>query len=267
MKQYFLTRPLFDKEELERVAACLDSRWVTQGPHVEQFERLFGARHRVPYALATTSCTAALHLAAMALGLGPGDGVMVPALTWITSANCAEYVGAKVNFVDVELDTFNMNPVALEAAITSETRALVVVHLFGLAARMDEIMTIARRHNLMVIEDAACAVGTTYDSQPVGSIGDVGCFSFHPRKVITTGEGGMATTRDATLRRRIEALRNHGITGVQPQELNKPFAIGDYDLLGYNLRMSDIQGAIGIAQMGKLDALLAERKRLADRYT
>jgi dTDP-4-amino-4,6-dideoxygalactose transaminase len=242
---------------------------VTQGPLTAEFERLFAVRHKVGHALATTSCTAALHLATMALEIGRGDEVIVPAFTWVTSAHCAEYVGARVVFADVELSTYNLDPKAFEAAITERSRAVVVVHLFGLSAKLSEILDIARRHNLFVIEDAACAVGTTYDGKPVGGFGDVGCFSFHPRKVVTTGEGGMVTTHQAALASKIRSLRNHGSTGhLEPgREPSKAYAMSPFDVLGFNLRLSDIQAAVGIAQMHKLDALLSERRRLAGRYT
>jgi dTDP-4-amino-4,6-dideoxygalactose transaminase len=263
-----LTFPLFDDAEIAAVKACLDSRWVTMGPWTRRFEELVAARHQVRYGLATTSCTAALHMAAMALELGPGDEVIVPAFTWITSANTAEYVGATPVFADVSLDTFNLDPSAVEAAITARTRAIVAVHLFGLAAPMAEILAIAARHSLAVIEDAACAIGTAYDGRPVGGFGAAGCFSFHPRKIITTGEGGMVTTNDDAIARRIESLRNHGAAGHPGPGSGpaRPYEMGRFDRLGYNLRLSDIQGAIGVAQMGKLDALLAERRQLAARY-
>jgi perosamine synthetase len=263
-----ITAPKFDDEEVELVRQCLQSGWVTQGPLTARFEQLFGARHQAPYTLATTSCTAALHLAAMALLLKPGDEVIVPAFTWVTSAHAAEYVGAKAVFVDVDLRTFNLDPVALAAAITPRTRAIVAVHLFGKAAPMSEIRAVADRHGLAIIEDAACAVGTTYDGVPVGTLGEVACFSLHPRKVITTGEGGVVTTTSGALATRIKQLRNHGATGPAPgSDPTRPYAMGTFDVLGFNLRLSDIQSAVGIAQMGKLDALLAERRRLALRYT
>src|SRR4029079_6719914 len=211
-----LTFPRFDGDELKLLGECLDSKWVTQGPFTKKFEGLFAARHQVKHALATTSCTAALHLATLALDLKPGDEVIVPALTWVTSAHAVEYVGAKPVFAEIEADTFNLDPKAFEAAITPRTRAVMVVHLFGLAARMDELLAVARKHKLAVIEDAACAVGTTYGGKPVGSLGDLGCFSFHPRKVITTGEGGMVTTGDDGLAKRVASLRNHGSTGPGP---------------------------------------------------
>jgi perosamine synthetase len=263
-----LTFPLFDDAEIAAVKACLDSKWVTTGPWAQRFEDLVGQRHQVRHALATTSCTAALHLATMALGLGPGDEVIVPAFTWVTSAHSVEYVGATPVFVDVSRDTFNIDPEAIAAAITPRTRALVVVHLFGLSAPMREVLTIAERHSLALIEDAACAIGTTYDGRPVGGLGTIGCFSFHPRKVITTGEGGMVTTNDAMLADRVASLRNHGAAGRPGPDAGPeaPYQMGEFCRLGYNLRLSDIQGAIGVAQMGKLDRLLAERRRLAARY-
>ena len=263
-----ITEPLFDDAELELVRRCLQSKWVTQGPLTAEFERLFGARHDVTHALATTSCTAALHLATMALGLKPGDEVVVPAFTWVTSAHAAEYVGAKAVFADVDLATFNIDPARLQQAITPRTKAVVAVHLFGKAAPMDAILALAKQHGLAVIEDAACAVGTTYNGRLVGALGDVGCFSLHPRKVITTGEGGVVTTNRADLAVLIKSIRNHGSTGIAPgADPSRPYTMSTFDNLGFNLRLSDIQSAIGIAQMAKLDALLAERRRIALRYT
>jgi perosamine synthetase len=264
-----ITTPSFDRHEVESVAKCLESGWVTQGPLTKRFEEEFRARHQVAHALATTSCTAALHLSTVALGLTAGDEVIVPALTWITSANCAEYVGARPIFADVRFDTFNLDPKAFEAAITPRTKAVVAVHLFGLSAEMDEILAIARKHSIHVIEDAACAIGTSYDGKPVGGLGTLGCFSFHPRKVISTGEGGMVTTNRADLASKVESLRNHGTTGFPPGDpaIGKPYGMGTFNALGFNLRLSDIQAAVGVVQMTKLDGLLAERRRLADRYT
>ncbi len=262
-----ITEPDFDDEEIRLLKQCLDSHWVTQGPMTAEFERMFSIRHKVSHSLATTSCTAALHLAAFALELGPGDEVIVPAFTWVTSAHCAEYASAKAVFADVEFETFNLDPAALEAAITPRTRAMVAVHLFGLPAKMDQIMAIAKQHGLAVIEDAACAVGTTYNNVPVGGIGDIGCFSFHPRKVITTGEGGMVTTNRADLAERVKSLRNHGSTGPAPgDDPAKPYTMSTFNRLGYNLRLSDIQASVGVAQMAKLDRLVDERRKLAGLY-
>jgi len=264
-----LAAPLFDETEIALLRDCLGSGWVTQGPLTERFERLVAERHRAQFAFATTSCTAALHLAMLALDIGPGDEVIVPAFTWVTTAHAAEYVGARPVFVDVARETYNIDPVQIEAAITPLTRAVVAVHLFGLAAPMTEILDIAGRHGLAVIEDAACAIGTTHNGLPVGTLGDIGCFSFHPRKVVTTGEGGMVTTNRDELADRIRSLRNHGATGLPPasEEEHGPWTMATFDRLGFNLRFSDIQAAVGIAQMGKLDRLLQERHARAERYS
>lgn len=264
-----ITEPSFDESEIEMLRACLDSKWVTQGPMTERFEKLVAEAQDLKHALACTSCTAALHLAAMALRLGPGDEVIVPAFTWVTSAHSAEYVGARPVFADVDPATFNIDPAALAAAVTPRTKAIVAVHLFGLAAPMDEITAIARKHGLAVIEDAACAIGTTYKGRPVGAIGDLGCFSFHPRKAVTTGEGGAVTTNDDGLAKLVRSLRNHGTTGLPDAALEPhgPWTMGTFDNLGFNLRLSDIQAAVGVAQMAKLSRLLAERRRIGKRYT
>ncbi|MCC8963624.1 DegT/DnrJ/EryC1/StrS family aminotransferase [Bradyrhizobium sp. Pear76] len=264
-----ITEPSFDEAEIALLRECLDSKWVTQGPLTERFERLIAEKHDVKHALACTSCTAALHLATMALKLGPGDEVIVPAFTWVTSAHSAEYVGAKPVFVDVDLSTFNIDPERLEAAITPRTKAIIAVHLFGLAAPMDEILAIARPRGIQVIEDAACAIGTTYKGRLVGAIGDIGCFSFHPRKAVTTGEGGAVTTNRDDLAERVRSQRNHGSTGAPDPSIEPhgPWTMATFDNLGFNLRLSDIQAAVGVAQMGKLERLLAERRRLGRRYS
>jgi perosamine synthetase len=263
-----LTEPSFDETEIEMLRVCLSSKWVTLGPLTERFEKLIAERHQVKHALACTSCTAALHLAALALKLGPRDEVVVPAFTWITSAHSVEYVGAKAVFADIDLATYNIDPAALEASITPRTKAVVAVHLFGLAAPMDEIRSIAKRHELAVIEDAACAIGTTYKNDLVGGIGDMGCFSFHPRKAVTTGEGGAVTTNRDDLAALVRSQRNHGATGLPDAsaEDHGPWTMATFDNLGFNLRLSDIQAAVGLAQMAKLDRLLAERRRLGLRY-
>ena len=261
-----ITRPSFDQQELDAVQKVLDSGWVTQGPATAAFEKAFALRHQTTHALATTSCTAALHLSVLALGIGKGDEVIVPSFTWATTAHCAEYAGAKAVFCDIDPTTFNINPDAMAAALTSRTKAIVAVHLFGLCADMQAIMTFAKKHRLAVIEDAACAVGSTFQGKPVGSIGDLGCFSFHPRKVITTGEGGMVTTEKFELAERVAALRNHGANRLKAPQNPKPYHMGSFEFLGYNLRLSDIQAAVGLAQMAKLDGLLAQRRACALGY-
>lgn len=263
-----ITRPYFDDDEIKLLKECLTSGWVTQGPMTERFEGLFREEHPCKYAVSVSSCTAALHIALMALGIHAGDEVIVPAFTWITSASCVEYVGADVRFVDVEKETMNINPDKIEAAITSKTKAIIAVHLFGCPAKMDEIMEIARKHSLYVVEDCACAIGTTYKGKKVGTIGDIGCFSFHPRKAITTGEGGMCSTNDKELYHKMLQFRNHGANPVRKgRDAGKPYYMGIYDEVGYNLRLSDIQAAVGVAQFGKLHILLEDRKRCVDYYT
>ena len=264
-----ITEPSFDEAEVEMVRAVLASKWVTQGPMTERFEKLVAENQNAAFAMATTSCTAALHLATMALGLQPGDEVIVPAFTWITSAHAAEYVGAKAVFVDIDLTTFNIDPLALKEAITPRTKAVVAVHLFGLAAEMDEIRAICQPHGIRIIEDAACAIATTYKGEPVGALGDLGCFSFHPRKVVTTGEGGAVTTNDTELAAVVRSLRNHGTTGLPSPDIEPhgPWTMGTFNRLGFNLRLSDIQAAVGVAQMAKLERLVADRRATARRYT
>ncbi len=264
-----ITEPSFNEAEIEMLRSVLASKWVTQGPVTERFEQMIAANQNARFAMACTSCTAALHLATMALGLGQGDEVIVPAFTWITSAHSAEYVGAKAVFADIDPSTYNIDPAALAAAITPSTRAVIAVHLFGLAAPMDEIRALCEPRGIRIIEDAACAIATTYKGQPVGALGDIGCFSFHPRKVVTTGEGGAVTTNDPDLAAAVKSLRNHGTTGLPPvdQEAHGPWTMSAFDRIGFNLRLSDIQAAVGVAQMGKLAQLVADRRATAYRYT
>lgn len=264
-----LTDSVFDQREIENLQTCLDSGWVTQGPFVDRFEEMICKAQGVKHALAVTSCTAGLHISVQALGLGPDDEVIVPAFTWVTTANAAEYSGAKAVFVDIDPLTFNIDPTAIEAAVTSRTKAIIAVHLFGLAAPMDAIRAIANKHDLFVIEDAACAIGTHYRGQPVGALGDIGCFSFHPRKAVTTGEGGAVTTNNEELAEHIDAMRNHGSIGPPPQEANnrQPWTMARFAMLGFNYRMSDIQAAVGVAQMEKLESIVNQRVARAGRYT
>lgn len=266
-RQIPIAAPSIGEEELAAVREPLLDGWMTQGPRVAAFERAFAARHRVTHALATTSCTTALHLGLAAAGVGPGDEVVVPAFTWIATANAALYAGATPVFVDVRADTYNIDADALAAAVTGRTRAVVPVHLFGLCADMDAVKASAG-DGVFVLEDAACAAGGSYRGTPAGGLGDAGAFSFHPRKSITTGEGGMLTTNDPDLAQAAEVLRNHGAS--VPEEARHrsgaPFVLADYEVLGFNYRMTDLQGAVGLAQLGKLDRFVAERDRWARWY-
>jgi perosamine synthetase len=263
-----ISRPLFGAEEMDAVLEPLRSGWVVQGPKVAAFERAFGEYVGTPHAVATSSCTTALHLALVAMGVAPGDEVVVPAFTWVATANVVEMQGARPVFIDVDLDTFNATADGIEAAITPRTKVVMPVSLFGLSAPMGPIMEIARAHNVRVVEDDACAIGTWQEGKHAGTLADAACFSFHPRKAITTGEGGMLVTADPDLAARVRSLRDHGasVSDLARHEGRRPFRLPDFDVVGYNYRMTDIQGALGLAQCGRLPAILEERARLARRY-
>lgn len=246
----------------------LDSGWVVQGPWVGEFERKFAAFTGIPHAAATTSCTTALHLAVAALGLGPGDEVIVPALTWISTANVVEYMGATPVFCDIDLKTFNVDVAQIDAAIGPRTVGILPVHLFGLCADMAGIGQIAGRRGLWMVEDAACGFGARIGGRHAGGFGAVGCFSFHPRKAITTGEGGMTTTTDAALDARMRSLRDHGASrsDFARHSADAAFLLPEYAMLGYNYRMTDIQGALGCAQLERGAEILRLRQAHAQRY-
>jgi dTDP-4-amino-4,6-dideoxygalactose transaminase len=263
-----ITRVLFGEEELRAVQLPIESGWVVQGPHVTEFETLFGAYTGARHSVAASSCTTALHLAVTALGLTQGDEVVVPAFTWVSTANVVEYTGAKPIFCDIDLATFNADPVALESATTERTVGLVPVHLFGLCADVAAIGAIADRRGLWVVEDAACAFGAWVGDRHAGTFGRFGCFSFHPRKSITTGEGGMVTTDDDELAALVRSLRDHGATrtDLARHQGTSAFLLAEYPHIGFNYRMTDIQGALGAAQMARADHILSERRRRAARY-
>lgn len=253
---------------MEAVLQPLRSGWVVQGPCVAEFEdkfaRFTGARH----AIATSSCTSALHLSLAAAGIGPGDEVLVPAFTWVGTANVVEYLGAQPVFCDINLDTFNLDVDQLPDLITERTRAIIPVHLFGLSADMYPIRRFARWHDLQVIEDAACGFGATYDGRHVGTFSHLGCFSFHPRKAITTGEGGMILTERDETAALCRSLRDHGAseTDLARDAGRGSFLLPSYDNLGYNYRLTDLQGAVGSIQMDKAEAIQAGRVDRAHRY-
>lgn len=262
-----ISLPVTGQEEWEALKEPLMSGWLTSGPKVREFEQLFAERHGVKHALAVTSATTALHLALVALDIKEGDEVIVPAFTWVSTANVVLYCGAKVVFVDIDPFTFNINPEDLSKRITSKTKAIIPVHLFGLCADMDKIKEIAG--NIPLIEDGACAAGASYKGTPAGGLGTIGCFSFHPRKSVTTGEGGMITTNDDKLAEIMGMLRNHGASISEEQRHHgaKPFMLPDFNALGYNYRMTDLQGAVGVVQIKKLDQFINEREKWANFYT
>jgi len=237
----------------------LDTGFLVQGRYVKQFEReianYLGAKH----AIAVSSGTAALHLSLAALGIGPKDEVIVPAYTFPATVNVVELVGAKPILVDVEMDTYNIKVADIERAISQNTKAIIPVHLFGNPADIKSIMEIAGKYNLWVIEDAAGALGSTYKGGKCGTFGIVGCFSFHPRKIITTGEGGMIVTNDDNLAERLRELRNHGMKTMN--------SYNDFFMPGFNYRMSEIEAIFGLTQFSKIQEIIDERQKLAKLYT
>ena len=263
-----ITKPYFTKDEEREVIAALRSGWVVQGPRVESFENEIAKYVGAKYAVATSSCTTALHLALFLLGVGPGDEVIVPSFTFIATANSVLYTGATPVFADVAKDTYNLDPKDVKRKITKRTRVIMPVHQAGLAAPMPEIMEIAKKYNLRIVEDAACALGARINGKHAGTFGEIGCFSFHPRKSITTAEGGMLVTNNEEFEKSARVLRAHGMSvSDRERHESKSFVNETYDVLGYNYRMSDIHAAIGLAQFRKLNFILEKRTALATRYT
>jgi perosamine synthetase len=263
-----IARTSLTEDEIQSVLSPLRSGWLVQGPKVREFEDKWSAFTGVNHSIAVTSCTTALHLSLAALGFKAGDEAVVPAFTWIATANIVEHLGGKVVFCDIDLSTFNLDANQLEAKIGPQTKAILPVHLFGLSADMEPINQIASQHNLWVVEDAACGFGGRYQSQHVGALGDTGCFSFHPRKAITTGEGGMITTNSDAIAEKLRRLRDHGaaISDLQRHLGPRPYLLADHPDAGYNQRMTDLQGALGSAQMERAEEIIQERQRLATRY-
>ncbi|HOV85687.1 MAG TPA: DegT/DnrJ/EryC1/StrS family aminotransferase [Syntrophobacteraceae bacterium] len=258
--------PHLEEEEWLALREPLETGWLTQGPKVAAFEKAFAARHSAKHAVATTSCTTALHLILAALEIGPGDEVIVPAFTWVATANVVLYCGAVPVFADVDRATYNLDPAEIPGKITPRTRAVIVVHLFGLCADVDAVAKAAP--GIPILEDAACAAGSTYRGRSAGCLGSAGAFSFHPRKVITTGEGGMITTNSEELAQKLTVLRNHG-AGISEEERHRgprPYLLPEFSHLGFNYRMTDLQGALGLVQLGRLDGLIAQRRQWAEYY-
>lgn len=259
--------PSIGVDELNSIKDSIESGWLTQGPKVGEFERAFAEQHGVRHAIATTSCTTALHLMLLAAGVGPGDEVIVPSFTWVSTANAVEYCGAVPVLCDVDTETYNISVESILDKITFSTKAILVVHLFGLCVDVDAIKSKVSP-DIIILEDCACAAGANLRGVPAGKLGLAGAFSFHPRKSITTGEGGMLTTSDAKIAALATQLRNHGaqISEETRHQGEKPFMLPNFDVLGYNYRMTDIQGAIGVVQLGKLRRFISERERIAKAY-
>jgi dTDP-4-amino-4,6-dideoxygalactose transaminase len=260
-------RPWLGQEEADAAAEAVASGWIAQGPRVQEFEEAFAAAIGTPNAVAVSSCTAALHLALIAAGIGPGDEVIVPSLSFIATANAARYVGAQPIFADVDVVTQNLTPETVEPHLTGRTRAVILVDQAGVPADLDAIRALCDPRGVTVIEDAACAAGSTYRARPVGASAALAAFSFHPRKLLTTGEGGMLTTSDGSITARLRRLREHGmdISAADRHRSQQP-VIEHYTEVGFNFRMTDIQAAIGLVQLRKLAPMVARRRALARRY-
>jgi len=268
-----ITAPLLDDRELEAVARPLRSGWLTQGPEVAAFEREFAEAVGAPHACAVSNCTTALHLALRAVGIKPRDEVITVSHSFVATANAIRYCGGVPVFVDIDPATFNMNPAAIEAAVTSRTRAILCVHQLGMPCAIEEIVAIARRLGLWVIEDAACAIGSEILHrgrwERIGKPhGDIACFSFHPRKVITTGDGGMITTSRSDWDASFRLWRQHGMTVPDVVRHGSSEVVFEtYDTLGYNYRLTDLQAAVGRVQLRRLPDIVERRRHLAGRYT
>jgi perosamine synthetase len=261
-------KPHLTGREGALVAEVIASGWVSQGPKVRAFEEAFAARVGAAEAVATTSCTTALQLALYVMGVGPGDEVIVPSLSFIATANSVWQCGATPVFADIDPDTYNLDPDAAERAITERTKVIMPVHQVGLPADMDRFLELGERHGIAIVEDAACAIGATYKGRQIGSMGPLACFSLHPRKVITTGEGGMITLNDSAIADRLRKLRAHAMdVSDLARHAAKDIVIESYPERGWNSRMTDMQAQLGLCQLEELDWILERRRALAERYS
>jgi dTDP-4-amino-4,6-dideoxygalactose transaminase len=260
-------RPWLGEAEAAAAAAAVASGWVAQGPRVAEFEQAFAASIGAVHAVAISSCTAALHLTMIVAGIGPGDEVVVPSLSFIATANAARYVGARPVFADVDDATLNLTPETVEPVLTDRTKAVILVDQGGVPADLDAMHKLCEPRGVAIIEDAACAAGAQYRGRPVGAGADLAAYSFHPRKLLTTGEGGMVVTPDGQVAARLRRLREHGMdVSAADRHRSRQPVIEHYLETGFNYRMTDIQAAVGLVQLGKLSAMVRRRRELALRY-
>jgi len=260
-------RPLLGAEEAAAAAKAIESGWIAQGPRVAEFEAAFAEATETGHAVAVSSCTTALHLAMIVAGVSAGDEVVVPSMSFIATANAARYVGAEAVFADVDPATLNLTPATVEPLLTDRTRAVILVDQAGVPADLDAMRALCDPRGITVVEDAACAAGATYHGRPAGAGADLATFSFHPRKLLTTGEGGMITTPDPEVAARLRRLREHGMNvSAAARHAESQPVIEHYLELGYNYRMTDVQAAIGLVQLGRLGEIITRRRQLAQRY-
>jgi len=262
-----IAKPYLTNEEADAAHSTILTGWITQGPRVQEFEEKFAQYTGSKYAVAVSNCTTALHLAMLVAGIGEGDEVICPSMSYIATANSILYTGAKPVFAEVDSSTYNIDPNKVETLITPRTKAILIVHQIGMPADIDAFKNICDKHNLKLIEDAACGAGSKYKGKNIGGHSDLVCFSLHPRKIITTGDGGMITTSNEEYYNKLKLLRQHGMSiNDRVRHSSSKILFEEHIVVGYNYRMTDVQASIGIKQLEKLDWIVSERRKIAHQY-
>jgi perosamine synthetase len=262
-----IAKPYLTEEEAQAAYDTILTGWITQGPRVAEFEQKFATYTGATYAVAVSNCTTALHLAMIIAGIKAGDEVICPSMSYIATANAIKYVGATPVFAEINIDNYNLDVEDTERKITPKTKAILLVHQIGMPADIDAFSALAKKYNLKLIEDAACAAGSSYKGKKIGSHSEIVCFSLHPRKVITTGDGGFVTTSREDYYQRLKLLRQHGMSvNDRARHESNQIIFEDHVEVAYNYRMTDIQAAVGIKQLEKLDWIVGERRKIALRY-
>jgi len=262
-----IAKPYLTEEDAQAAYDTIMTGWITQGPKVQEFEEKFAIYTGAKYAVAVSNCTTALHLSMIVSGIGPGDEVICPSMSYIATANAIKYVGAIPVFAEVQPSNYNLDPVDVEKRITDKTKAILLVHQIGMPADIDSFNKLCDKYKLKLIEDAACAAGSAYKGKKIGSHSELVCFSFHPRKVISTGDGGMITTNREDYYNRLKLLRQHGMSvNDRVRHDSSKIIFEDHLEIGYNYRMTDIQASVGIKQLEKLDWIVDERRKIAAEY-